>query len=78
MSECRLLQLSPAHQAFERVLQTINFGEPREICIRDSEPIIYTDSVVILNVKLDKEDVPRPELDLSDFSLGYSCFWLVR
>lgn len=34
-----------------------------------NEPVIDGAIVLILDVKLDKEDVPRPELDLDDFVL---------
>lgn len=35
-----------------------------------NEPVIDGAIVLILDVKLDKEDVPRPELDLDDFVLS--------
>jgi hypothetical protein len=66
----RLLQLSPARQALVRILQAINFGELQGIHIRDADPIFDGDSVVIVDAKLDKEEVPRPELDLADFALS--------
>jgi len=70
MSEAqRFLQLSPARQSLIRILQEVNFGELQGIQVRDSDPIFDATSVVILDAKLDKEEVPRQELDLNDFAL---------
>ncbi len=77
MSECRFSQLSSARQALVRVLQAMNFGELRNICIRDSEPVIDLTSQVILDMKLDKEDMPRPELNLADFTLSAEVLRLI-
>jgi hypothetical protein len=71
MSEARRFsQLSPARQALVRILQAINFGELQGIQIQDTDPVLNRDSVVILDVKLDKEEGPRPELNLADFALS--------
>jgi hypothetical protein len=70
MSDTRFLELSPGRQALVRLLQVINFGELRDIRVRDAEPIVDESLAVFLDVKLDKEEVPRPELDLADFVLG--------
>jgi hypothetical protein len=65
----RFTQLSPARQALVRVLQAVNFGELQGIPVRDGDPIFDDTSLVILDTKLDKEDVPRPERHLTDFAL---------
>ena len=70
MPEARFLQLSPARQRLVRILQAINFGELQSIPVRDSDPIFDDSSVLLLDVKLDKDDVPRPELNLADFALS--------
>jgi hypothetical protein len=70
MVEARFSQLSPARQALVRVLQAVNFGELQSIPVRDADPIIEATSVVILDTKLDKDEIPRPELSLSDFTLS--------
>jgi hypothetical protein len=66
----RFSQLSPARQALVRFLQSVNFGELQGIQVEDADPIFDGTSVVILDVKLDKEELPRPELDLADFALS--------
>lgn len=73
----RFLELSPARQALVRILQAINFGELQGIEVRDADPIFDGASVVILDVKLDKEDVPRTELDLPDFALSMEVLRLM-
>src|SRR5579862_6480267 len=65
----RFSQLSPARQAFVRVLQVVDFGELRSVCVRDSDPIFEPDTVVVIDAKLDKAEVQRPELELADFEL---------
>ena len=65
----RFSQLSPARQELVRILQAVNFGELQGIHVQDADPIFDGTSVVILDAKLDKEEVPRPELDLADFAL---------
>jgi hypothetical protein len=70
MLGARFLQLSPARQALVRVLQAINFGELQSIHVRDADPILDGDVVVILDAKLDKDEIPRSELKLADFVLG--------
>ena len=47
----------------------MNFGEIQGVHVRDADPIFDDASVVIIDAKLDKEEVPRPELDLVDFEL---------
>jgi len=70
MPQVRFLELSPARQALVRVMQAINFGELQGIRVRDANPIFDVDSIVILDMKLDKEDATRPEFDLADFVLN--------
>jgi hypothetical protein len=70
MSEVRLWHLSPARQTLVRMLQAVNFGELQSIQVRESDPVFDGATVVILDVKLDKEDGTRPELDLADFGLS--------
>lgn len=71
MSEAqRFLQLSPGRQALVRILQAINFGELQGIEVRDADPIFDGRSRLILDAKLDKEEIPRRELDLPDFALS--------
>jgi hypothetical protein len=66
----RFSALSPARQKLVRISQAVNFGELQSIPVRDGDPIFDHTSLVILDAKLDKEEVPRPELDLTDFALS--------
>jgi hypothetical protein len=66
----RFAQLSPARKTLIRVLQVTNFGELHDIPVRDADPIFDGSPVVVLDVKLDKEEKPRPEFDLRDFALS--------
>jgi hypothetical protein len=65
----RFSQLSPERQALVRILQAVNFGEIRDVHIRDGNPISDDASVVLLDAKLDTEENPRSELHLGDFEL---------
>ena len=65
----RFSQLSPARQALVRIFQALNFGEIQGVRVRDADPIIDRASVAVFDAKLEKEEVPRPELDLADFEL---------
>jgi hypothetical protein len=66
----RFAQLSPARQMLVRVLQATNFGELQGICVQNADPVFDPEATVIFDVKLDKEEVPRPELLLADFALS--------
>jgi hypothetical protein len=76
----RFSQLSPARQALVRVLQAVNFGEIQAVHVRDADPVFDDGCVVMIDAKLDKEEVPRRELDLPDFELrgevGRLMSWL--
>lgn len=65
----RFSKLSAARQALVRVFQRVNFGEIRGVSIRDSDPVFEPTTVVVIDAKLDKPEVPRPELELADFEL---------
>jgi hypothetical protein len=65
----RFSQLSPERQALVRILQAVNFGEIRDVHIREGNPIADDASAVLLDAKLDAEEIPRPELHLDDFEL---------
>jgi hypothetical protein len=65
----RFSQLSPERQALVRILQALNFGEIRDVNVRDGNPVSDLASVVLLDTKLDSEEAPRSELSLADFEL---------
>jgi hypothetical protein len=65
----RFSQLSPARQALVRLCQVVNFGEIQGIPVTDADPMFDDVCVVVIDAKLDKDEVPRPELGLVDFDL---------
>ena len=65
----RFSQLSKAQQALVRLFQSVNFGEIQGVAVRDADPFFDRASVVVFDVRLDREDGPRPELGLTDFDL---------
>jgi hypothetical protein len=52
-----------------RLCQSINYGAIEDLKIEHSEPIFDPSPVILMDVKLDTDDGPRPEIDLSDFAL---------
>ena len=76
----RFSQLSSARQALVRILQAVNFGEIQGVRVMDADPMFDDACVVVIDAKLDKEEVPRQELDLADFELraevGRLMSWL--
>ena len=66
-----LSELSPARQALVRLCQRLNFGLIPSISIRDADPVFDPNKVVVLfDEKLDVNDAPRPESELTDFDLA--------
>jgi hypothetical protein len=67
----RLLDLSTARQALVRLFQATNYGEIRQLQVRESEPVLNPAPIVLIDLKLDTDEGPRPELALADFTLGH-------
>ncbi len=65
----RFSHLSASRQALVRLCQATNYGLIRNLEVRDSEPVFSPPPVVAVDVKLDADEGPRPELDLTDFVL---------
>jgi hypothetical protein len=65
----RLSELSGPRQALVRLCQTINHGSIEELRIKDGEPTFTPAPIVLVDVKLDQDDGPRPEVELRDFEL---------
>lgn len=65
----RLAQLSAPRQALVRLFQSVNFGQIIGLTIRNGEPVFHPEPTVLLDVKLDADEVERPEADLADFTL---------
>lgn len=66
----RLSDLSPARQALVRMCQAINRGSIEGLEVRQSEPVFDPSPVMVKDVKLDKDEGPRPESGLPDFVLN--------
>src|ERR1017187_668686 len=67
MTELRLSDLSAARQAFVRRCQRLGRGTIRGLEVHDGEPMFGPKTEVLHDLKLDGDEAPRPEQDLSDF-----------
>jgi hypothetical protein len=65
----RFSQLSAPRQALVRLLQSINFGHVEGLEVRCGEPVFSPAPTVLVEVKLDAANEPRPEMDLTDFEI---------
>jgi hypothetical protein len=65
----RLTQLSRARRRLVRLCQSINHGHIEALLVVDGEPTFTPAPTVFVDVKLDQDDRPRPEIDLPDFEL---------
>jgi len=70
MTELRLAEVSAARQAFIRRCQRLLFGTIRGLEVHDCEPAFGPKTETLRDLKLDGDEAPRPEQDLSDFVLG--------
>jgi hypothetical protein len=70
MSRLKLSDLSPSRQALVRLCQRLNFGLIQSIAVRDADPVFDPNNVVLVDEKLDANDKPRPEAELTDFDLA--------
>ncbi len=68
-SLCRFSQLSASRQALVRLCQVTNYGQIQNLEIRDGDPVFNPPPLVLIDLKLDADEVPRPEVDLPDFEL---------
>ena len=66
----RLSQLSTPRQALVRLFQSVNYGEVQGIRVQDGEPFFNPARAVLVSVRLDQDDTPRPEINLPDFNLS--------
>ncbi len=74
----RFSQLSAPRQVLVRLLQSINFGYVEGLEIRDGQPVFSPAPTVFVEVKLDAENEPRPEVDFTDFELRSEVTRLVE
>jgi hypothetical protein len=66
----RFSELSGPRQVLVRLCQTINHGHLEALRIADGEPAFTPAPIVLLDVKLDQDEEPRPEVELVDFELS--------
>jgi hypothetical protein len=65
----RFSQLTGPRQILVRLCQALNYGSIHDLEVRDSDPVFNLPPQVLIDVKLDLEEEPRSELELSDFTL---------
>ena len=62
--------LSDARQALVRVFQSVNYGCVQDLEVHDGEPYLCSPELkVLVDVRLDSEELTRDELRLVDFGL---------
>ncbi len=64
-----LASLSPAGKRLVRLMQELNFGQVRDLVVRDGEPVFDPPPRVIREVKFGGENGLRPETAKGDFAL---------
>ena len=74
----RFSQLSASRQVLVRLCQNINFGQIQDLHVRNSELVWDPAPTVLSEIKLDIEEAPRPENELSDFKLSAQIQRLMR
>jgi len=65
----RFSELSGPRQVLVRLCQSINHGQIEALRITDGEPTFSPTPKVLVDVKLDQDEGPRPEVELRDFEL---------
>ena len=79
MQNTSFLQLSRPRQILIRLCQRVNFGSILNLLVADGEVSFGVPPEVVLDLKLDADLKPRPELRLSDFTLSIeSCRLLAQ
>ena len=75
MSQLRLSEVSLLRQDFIRKCQRTGFGKIIGLTVRDGEPVFTQQTEVLMDLKLDGDEDPRPELNITDYVL---CAEIVR
>jgi hypothetical protein len=65
----RFSQLSVPRQALVRLCQATNYGQIHHLEIRDSDPVLNPPPLILADIKLDSDEEPRSEVELTDFVL---------
>jgi hypothetical protein len=64
----RFSQLSTPRQSLIRLCQSTNYGHIQDLTVQDQEPILTSSPPLVLtDIRLDVEELPREELTLDDF-----------
>jgi len=74
----RLSELSPERQKLIRLCQSTNFGSIRGLDIRQGQPLFDPPPILLIDLKLDGDDPPRPEINLNDFGLSQEVVRLMN
>ena len=64
-----LASLPPARARMVRLMQELNFGQVRDLVVRDGEPVFDPPPRVVREVKFGGDNGPRPEAAKTDFAL---------
>jgi hypothetical protein len=65
----RFSELSPQRRILVRLCQRTHFGFIRDLGIIERQPVFNPSPVVLVDLKLDSQDTPRPEIALPEFQL---------
>ena len=65
----RFSEVSGPREALVRLCRSINNGHIEAVRIADGEPIFTPAPTVLIDVTLDQDEGPRPEVELRDFEL---------
>jgi hypothetical protein len=75
----RLSDLSSSRQVLVRLCQRVNFGVIQRIGVHDADPVFDPHKVIVLvDEKLDVNEAPRSEVELTDFDLANELCRLLR
>lgn len=64
-----MASLSPERKRLLKLMQGVNFGLIEDLLIQDGEPVFDPAPHIIRDVKFCRENGPRPESNIDDFSL---------
>jgi hypothetical protein len=70
VAQLRFSQLSAPRQTLIRRCQQINFGKIAQFLVHNREPVLTPETEIFVDIKLDGNDGPRLEQNLSDFELS--------
>jgi hypothetical protein len=69
VGQLRLSALSANRQTFIRVCQGIGHGQINCLAVREAQPVFTEHTEVLIDLKLDGDESPRPEQQLDDYVL---------